>query len=70
MKKLNLFDKLNASSLMLVSPEWPKVKAAKKAADTFETPTVDIPTETRTLAGRKIRLAEACLLYTSDAADE
>jgi len=59
MKKLNLFDQLNASSLMLVSPEWPKIKAAKKAADSFETPNVKIPTETRTLAGRQIRLAEA-----------
>lgn len=59
MKKLNLFDQINASSLMLVSPEWSKVKAAKKAADSFETPNVAIPTETRTLAGRQIRMAEA-----------
>lgn len=59
MKKLNLFDQLNASSLMLVSPEWPKVRAARKAADSFETPNVAIPTEVRTLAGRQIRLAEA-----------
>lgn len=59
MKKLNLFDQLNASSLMLVSPEWPKVRAARNAADSFETPNVTIPTEIRTLAGRQIRLAEA-----------
>jgi len=59
MKKLNQFDQINASSLMLVSPEWSKVKAARKAADSFETPNVAIPTETRTLAGRQIRLAEA-----------
>lgn len=59
MKKLNLFDNMNASSLMLISPEWPKVRAAKKAADTFETPNVSIITETRTLAGRQIRMAEA-----------
>ena len=59
MKQLNLFDQLNASTLMLVSPEWPKVKAARKAADTFETPNVAISTETRTLARRQIRLAEA-----------
>ena len=59
MKTLNLFDRLNASSLMLISPEWPKVRAAKRAADTFETPNVAIPTETRTLAGRQIRMAEA-----------
>ena len=42
-----------------VSEEWPKIKAAKKAADSFETPNVNIPTETRTIAGRQIRLAEA-----------
>ena len=59
MKKLNLFDQLNASSLALVSPEWPKIKAARKAADSFETPNVSLPLETRTLAGRQIRLAEA-----------
>ena len=59
MKKLNLFDQLNASSLMLLSPEWPKIKAARKAANSFETPQVEIATETRTLAGRQIRLAEA-----------
>lgn len=59
MKKLNLFDQINATSLCLVSPEWSKVKAARKSADTFETPNVAIPTQTRTLAGRQIRLAEA-----------
>ena len=59
MKKLNLFDQLNASSLVLVSPEWPKIKAARKAADSFETPNVALPLETRMLAGRQIRLAEA-----------
>ena len=59
MKKLNLFDQLNASSLVLVSPEWPKIKAARKAADSFETPNVILPLETRMLAGRQIRLAEA-----------
>ncbi|USH01685.1 alpha/beta hydrolase [Grimontia kaedaensis] len=59
MKKLNLFDRLNAASLLLVSPEWPKVKAAQKRAQSFENPVVNIPLETRTIAGRKIRLAEA-----------
>lgn len=59
MKKLNLFDQINATTLMLLSPEWPKVRAARKAADSFETPNVAILTETRTLAGRQIRLAEA-----------
>jgi pimeloyl-ACP methyl ester carboxylesterase len=59
MKKLNLFDQLNASSLVLVSPEWPKIKAARKAADSFESPNVILPLETRMLAGRQIRLAEA-----------
>jgi pimeloyl-ACP methyl ester carboxylesterase len=59
MKTLSIYDRLNASALMLVSPEWSKVKAARKAASSFETPNVTIPTETRTLAGRQIRLAEA-----------
>lgn len=59
MKKLNLFDQINASSLVMISPEWSKVKAARESAITFETPDIAIPTETRTLAGRKIRLAEA-----------
>lgn len=59
MKKLNIYDRLNASALMLVSPEWSRVKKARQAAATFETPNVAIPTETRTLGGRKIRLAEA-----------
>ena len=59
MKKISIYDCLNASMLALISPEWSKVKAAQKAADSFETPTVTIPTETRTLGGRKIRLAEA-----------
>lgn len=58
MKKLNFYDQLNASTLLLVSPEWSKVKAARKAASSFETPLINMPTETRTIAGRKIRLAE------------
>lgn len=59
MKKLNLYDQLNAASLLLVLPEWGKVKAARKSAVSFETPDVTIPTEFRTIAGRNIRLAEA-----------
>ena len=59
MKKLNFYDQLNATSLLLVSPEWGKVKAARKSAVSFETPDVAIPTETRTIASRNIRLAEA-----------
>lgn len=59
MKKLNVYDQLNAATLLLVSPEWRKVKAARKAAESFETPDVAIPTKNRTIAGRKIRLAEA-----------
>ena len=59
MKKLNFYDQLNATSLLLISPEWGKVKAARKSAESFETPDVAIPTETRTIAGRNIRLAEA-----------
>jgi pimeloyl-ACP methyl ester carboxylesterase len=59
MKKLTLYDRLNASMLMLLSPEWPRVKAARHAAASFETPDVPIPTKMRTIAGRRIRLAEA-----------
>jgi pimeloyl-ACP methyl ester carboxylesterase len=59
MKKLSAYDQVNASALMLVSPEWSAVKTARKAATSFETPNVAIPTETRTIAGRQIRLAEA-----------
>jgi pimeloyl-ACP methyl ester carboxylesterase len=58
MKKLNFYDQLNASILLLVSPEWKKVKAARKTASSFETPIISIPTETRNIAGRQIRLAE------------
>jgi hypothetical protein len=59
MKKLNFYDQLNAATLLLVSPEWRKVKAARQSAVSFETPDVTIPTEFRTIAGRNIRLAEA-----------
>tara|TARA_B110000503_G_scaffold10877_1_gene14808 strand:- start:946 stop:1143 length:198 start_codon:yes stop_codon:yes gene_type:complete len=59
MKKLNFYDQLNAAMLLLVSPEWRKVKAARKSAVSFETPDVSIPAEIRTIASRKIRLAEA-----------
>jgi pimeloyl-ACP methyl ester carboxylesterase len=59
MKKLNLYDQINATSLLLVSPEWRKIKAARKAASSFETPDVTLPLETRRIAGRNIRLAEA-----------
>ena len=59
MKKLNFYDQLNAASLLLASPEWRKVKAARKSAVSFETPDVTMPTETRTIAGRNIRLAKA-----------
>jgi pimeloyl-ACP methyl ester carboxylesterase len=59
MKKLNLYDQINATSLLLVSPEWRKVKKARKAAASFETPYVTLPVETRRIAGRNIRLAEA-----------
>ena len=59
MKKLNIYDQLNAAALLLVSPEWRKVKAARKSAVSFETPDVTMPTETRTIADRNIRLAQA-----------
>ncbi|MFT6398168.1 MAG: hypothetical protein ACJAYU_002924 [Bradymonadia bacterium] len=62
MKKLTAYDQANASTLMLVSPEWPKVRVARQAADSFDVPEVPIPTETRTIAGRRIRLAEAGLV--------
>ncbi len=58
MKKLNFYDKLNAATLLLMSPEWKKVKAARKNASSFETPIIGIPTEMRSIAGRQIRLAE------------
>lgn len=50
MKKLRLYDKLNAASLLLCSPECRKVKRARKKAESFETPDVSIPTETRNIA--------------------
>ena len=59
MKKLNLYDQINATTLLLASPEWRKVKKARKAAASFETPDVTLPVETRQIAGRTIRLAEA-----------
>ena len=59
MKKLNVYDQLNAAALLLVSPEWTKVKAARKSAVLFESPDITIPTETRTIANRNIRLAES-----------
>ena len=59
MKKLNIYDKLNAATLLMFSPEWRKVNRDRKKAESFETPDITIPTEIRTIAGRKIRLAEA-----------
>lgn len=59
MKKLNGYDQINAATLLLASPEWRKVKAARQSAVSFETRDVTMPLEIRTLAGRKIRLAEA-----------
>ncbi len=59
MKKLTVYDRMNAASLRLTAPEWPRVRKARKAASSFETPEVGLPTEVRTLAGREIRLAVA-----------
>lgn len=59
MKTLNAFDQINAATLLLTSPEWPKVRKARKNAESFETPVIAMPLETRTIAGRKIRMAEA-----------
>lgn len=57
--KLSAYDRVNAATLTTMSPEWRRVRAAQHAATSFETPTVDIPTQTRTLGGRQIRMAEA-----------
>ena len=35
MKKLNFYDQLNAATLLLVSPEWRKVKAARQVGGIF-----------------------------------
>ena len=59
MKKLNAYDKMNAASLAIPSPEWRRVQKARKATTQFDVPLVDMPTETRTLNGRQVRLAEA-----------
>lgn len=59
MKKINAFDRFNASALCFWQENWSAVKAARKATTSFETPNVAIPTETRTIAGRRVRLAQA-----------
>ena len=59
LKKLSIYDQANAATLTTMSPEWRKVNAARKAANSFETPNVTIGTQTRQLGGRQIRLAEA-----------
>lgn len=59
MKKLSIYDRVNAATFRAISPEWGKVRKARRAATSFENPTVDIPAEFRSLAGRNIRLAEA-----------
>ena len=59
MKKLNAYDKMNAASLAIPSPEWRRVQKARKATTQFDVPLVDMPIETRTLNGHQVRLAEA-----------
>ncbi len=59
MKKLSIYDRANAATFRAMSPEWWRVRRARKQAISFENPEVDIPTEFRTLAGRNIRIAEA-----------
>ena len=58
-KKLSIYDRANGATFRAISPEWGKIRRARKAATAFDNPDVDIPTEFRTLAGRNIRLAEA-----------
>ena len=45
MKKQSLYDRANAATFRAISPEWGKVRKARKAATTFVNPEVDIPTE-------------------------
>ncbi len=59
MKKLSLYDRVNAATLTAVSPEWRRVRAAKRTTTSFDIPTVEIPTTTRTVNGRMVRIAEA-----------
>ncbi len=59
MKKLSMYDRANAATFRAISPEWGEIRRARRAAKSFTNPEVDIPTEFRTLAGRKIRLAQA-----------
>ena len=59
MKKLSIYDRVNGAANRAISPEWRKIKRARKAATSFDNPDVDITTEFRTLVGRRIRLAEA-----------
>ncbi len=59
MKKLSLYDRINAASLTMVSPEWRQVRSAQRGATSFDIPSVAIPTETRTVNGRTVRIAEA-----------
>lgn len=59
MKKLSVYDRANAATFRAISPEWGRIRRARKAATSFTNPEVDIPVEFRTLAGRRIRLAQA-----------
>ena len=59
MKKLSIYDRVNGATFRAISPEWGRIKKARKAATSFDNPNVDITTEFRMLAGRRIRLAEA-----------
>ena len=59
MKTLSIYDRANAATFRAISPEWRAIRKARKQATSFVNPEVEIPTETRTLAGRRIRLAEA-----------
>lgn len=59
MKKLTLLDRCNATFLLALSPEWPKVKRAQQRTEAFVTPVVSMPLEMKTINGREIRFAQA-----------
>ena len=59
MKELNSYDRANAAFLNVITPEWRQVKAARSATTPVRAPDVAMPLRFQTIAGRKIRIAEA-----------
>lgn len=58
--RITWFDRLNASALMLVSPEWPAIKRLQQASRERRpapTPAPGIPLEFDTVAGVRVRFA-------------